>query len=181
MQITRSSIDTQKGPADWFTGDVYIDAVAAPAGSSTFATAAVHFTPGARTAWHTHPHGQTISVTEGVGLCHREGGPVETSVPATACAKSCTTACQESGQGRGRTADLPLFRRTLVPTELPGRAEPGGAPETRSGATQTGLEPATFAVTGRRANQLRHWAISRCTAYPQRDSNPRCRLERAES
>jgi quercetin dioxygenase-like cupin family protein len=77
MQITRSSIDTQKGPADWFTGDVYIDAVAAPAASSTFAAAAVHFTPGARTAWHTHPHGQTIFVTEGVGLCQREGGPVE--------------------------------------------------------------------------------------------------------
>jgi quercetin dioxygenase-like cupin family protein len=65
MEITRSSIDTQKGPADWFTGDVYIDAVAAPAGSSTFAAALVHFTPGARTAWHTHPHGQTIFVTEG--------------------------------------------------------------------------------------------------------------------
>jgi quercetin dioxygenase-like cupin family protein len=64
-------------PADWFTGDVYIDAVAAPAASSTFAAAAVHFTPGARTAWHTHPHGQTIFVTEGVGLCQREGGPVE--------------------------------------------------------------------------------------------------------
>jgi NAD(P)-dependent dehydrogenase (short-subunit alcohol dehydrogenase family) len=77
MQVTRSSIDTQKGPADWFTGDVYIDAVATPAGSSTFAAALVHFTPGARTAWHTHPHGQTIFVTEGVGLCQHEGGPVE--------------------------------------------------------------------------------------------------------
>jgi quercetin dioxygenase-like cupin family protein len=81
MQITRSSIDTQKGPADWFTGDVYIDAVAAPAGTSTFAAANVHFTPGARTAWHTHPHGQTIFVTEGVGLCQREGGPVEVIRP----------------------------------------------------------------------------------------------------
>ena len=77
MQITRNSIDTAKGPADWFTGDVYIDAVAAPAGTSTFAAAAVHFTPGARTAWHTHPHGQTIFVTEGVGRCRREGGPIE--------------------------------------------------------------------------------------------------------
>lgn len=52
-------------------------------------------------------------------------------------------------------------------------------------ATQTGLEPATFAVTGRRANQLRHWALLYCIElhlpYPQRDSNPRCRLERAES
>ena len=42
-----------------------------------FAAALVHFTPGARTAWHTHPHGQTIFVTEGVGLCQREGDPVE--------------------------------------------------------------------------------------------------------
>ena len=81
MQITRNSTDTQKGPADWFTGDVYIDAVAAPAGSSTFAAALVHFTPGARTAWHTHPHGQTIFVTEGVGLCQRRGGPVEVIRP----------------------------------------------------------------------------------------------------
>ena len=77
MQITRSSIETQTGPADWFTGDVYIDAIAAPAGTSTVAAAAVHFTPGARTAWHTHPHGQTIFVTEGLGLCQREGGEVE--------------------------------------------------------------------------------------------------------
>ena len=77
MNITRSSIDTAKGPADWFTGDVYIDAVAAPEATSIFAAALVHFTPGARTAWHTHPHGQTIFVTEGVGLCQREGGPIE--------------------------------------------------------------------------------------------------------
>jgi len=41
----------------------------------------VHFTPRARTAWHTHPHGQTISVTEGVGLCQHEGGPVEVIRP----------------------------------------------------------------------------------------------------
>jgi quercetin dioxygenase-like cupin family protein len=77
MQITHSSIDTHKGPADWFTGDVYLDAVAVPDGSWTVSAAAVHFTPGARTAWHTHPHGQTIFVTEGVGLCQREGGPIE--------------------------------------------------------------------------------------------------------
>ena len=81
MQITRSSLDTQKGPTDWFSGDVYIDGIAAPAGSSTFSAALVHFTPGARTAWHTHPHGQTIFVTEGVGLCQRDGGPIETIRP----------------------------------------------------------------------------------------------------
>ena len=81
MQITRSTIDTQKGPADWFPGDVYLDAVAAPEATSAFAAVLVHFTPGARTAWHTHPHGQTIFVTEGVGLCQREGGPVEVIRP----------------------------------------------------------------------------------------------------
>lgn len=78
MQITRNSIETMKGPADWFTGDVYVDAVAAIADpSSRVAAASVHFTPGARTAWHTHPFGQTVFVTEGLGRCQREGGPVE--------------------------------------------------------------------------------------------------------
>jgi quercetin dioxygenase-like cupin family protein len=77
MQITRNSMETVKGPADWFTGDVYIDAVAVPAPPARTASAAVHFTPGARTAWHTHPLGQTIFVTEGLGLCQHEGGPVE--------------------------------------------------------------------------------------------------------
>src|SRR5438067_2262836 len=58
MKITRSSIDTQKGPAEWFTGDVYIDQVASPPEMSRAAAALVHFTPGARTVWHTHPLGQ---------------------------------------------------------------------------------------------------------------------------
>ena len=77
MQITRNSLDTTPGPADWFTGEVYIDAVAAPVGGSRLAASNVHFTPGARTAWHTHPHGQTIFVTEGIGLCQRRGTPAE--------------------------------------------------------------------------------------------------------
>jgi quercetin dioxygenase-like cupin family protein len=77
MQITRSSLHTTKGPGDWFTGDVYIDAIAAPAGPSRLGAALVHFTPGARTAWHTHPLGQTIYVTEGVGRCQRRGGQIE--------------------------------------------------------------------------------------------------------
>ena len=81
MQITRSSIETMKGPADWFTGDVYVDTIASPSPPARVAAALVHFTPGARTAWHTHPLGQTIFVTEGVGLCQREGGPVEVIRP----------------------------------------------------------------------------------------------------
>ena len=77
MQITRNSIETARGPSDWFTGTVYIDPVAAPSDDSRVSVSNVHFTPGARTAWHTHPNGQTIWVTEGVGLCQRRGGPVE--------------------------------------------------------------------------------------------------------
>ena len=77
MQLTRNSIQTLRGPSEWFTGDVYIDAVAAPSDASPLSANSVHFTPGARTAWHTHPNGQTIFVTEGVGFAQRRGGPVE--------------------------------------------------------------------------------------------------------
>ena len=75
MQITRNSMDTRLGPSEWFTGAVYVDTVAAPANGSRISASSVHFTPGARTAWHTHPNGQTIWVTEGVGLCRRRGRP----------------------------------------------------------------------------------------------------------
>jgi quercetin dioxygenase-like cupin family protein len=81
MQITKNSLETAKGPSDWFTGDVYIDTVAAPSEGVRVAAANVHFTPGARTAWHTHPRGQTIWVTEGVGRCQRRGGPVQVIRP----------------------------------------------------------------------------------------------------
>jgi len=81
MEITRSSIDTAKGPADWFTGDVYIDALAAAPAPGRVQGNLVHFTPGARTAWHTHPLGQTIYVTEGLGLCQRRGGEIEVIRP----------------------------------------------------------------------------------------------------
>jgi quercetin dioxygenase-like cupin family protein len=77
MQITKSTIETARGPSDWFTGAVYIDPVAVPSGVSQVNASAVHFTPGARTAWHTHPNGQTIFVLEGIGLCQKRGGPVE--------------------------------------------------------------------------------------------------------
>jgi quercetin dioxygenase-like cupin family protein len=81
MRITRNAVPTGPGPEDWFTGADFIDTIAEPAEGSRIASANVHFTPGARTAWHTHPHGQTIWVTEGVGLCQREGGPVEVFRP----------------------------------------------------------------------------------------------------
>ena len=81
MQITRNASATTPGPGDWFTGAVYIDTVAAPSAGSRLSASSVHFTPGAHTAWHTHPNGQTIWVTEGVGLCQRRGGPVEVIRP----------------------------------------------------------------------------------------------------
>jgi quercetin dioxygenase-like cupin family protein len=77
MEITRNTLDTNPGPSDWFTGTVFIDPIAAPAGPSRVGAALVHFTPGSRTAWHTHPFGQTIFVTEGIGRCQRRGGSVE--------------------------------------------------------------------------------------------------------
>ena len=81
MEITRSSTETMAGPGEWFSGDVYIDAVATPSDQSRLQAVLVHFTPSARTAWHTHPNGQTIVVTEGVGLCQRRGGPIEVIRP----------------------------------------------------------------------------------------------------
>ena len=81
MQITRNATATTPGPGDWFSGAVYIDAVAAPSDGSRLSASSVHFTPGARTAWHTHPHGQSIYVTEGIGRVQRRGGPVETIRP----------------------------------------------------------------------------------------------------
>ena len=81
MEITRNALDTNVGPGEWFTGTVYIDAVAAPSDASRVSASSVHFTPGARTAWHTHPNGQTIYVTEGIGLAQRRGGPVEVIRP----------------------------------------------------------------------------------------------------
>ena len=81
MSSPSQSSETRPGPSDWFTGAVYIDAVAEPSGPSRLSASSVHFTPGARTAWHTHPNGQTIYVLEGVGLAQRRGGPIEVIRP----------------------------------------------------------------------------------------------------
>jgi quercetin dioxygenase-like cupin family protein len=78
MEITRSTTpDTAVGPSEWFTGAVFMDTVATPSRGSRVSAASVRFTPGARTAWHTHPNGQTIFVTEGIGLVQRRGGAIE--------------------------------------------------------------------------------------------------------
>ena len=78
MEIRRSvSQASGMGPSDWFTGRVRIDPLFAPPEPSRVAGALVTFEPGARTAWHTHPLGQTLVVTAGLGWAQREGGAVE--------------------------------------------------------------------------------------------------------
>ncbi|TML97214.1 MAG: cupin domain-containing protein [Actinobacteria bacterium] len=81
MEITRNITATGPGPSEWFRGTVFIDPIAVVSERSPLGASAVHFNPGARTAWHTHPNGQTIWVTEGIGLCQREGGPIEVIRP----------------------------------------------------------------------------------------------------
>ncbi|QOR76786.1 MAG: cupin domain-containing protein [Thermoflavifilum sp.] len=68
---------SRKGPAAWFTGEVRIDPLFDPNNARRAAAALVTFEPGARTAWHTHPLGQTLIVVSGCGWVQREGGPRE--------------------------------------------------------------------------------------------------------
>jgi quercetin dioxygenase-like cupin family protein len=78
MEIKRAgATPSGKGPAAWFTGTVRIDPLFSAPAPARVAGASVTFEPGARTAWHTHPLGQTLVVTAGFGRVQREGGPVE--------------------------------------------------------------------------------------------------------
>lgn len=78
MKITRAgTTPSTAGPADWFTGRVRVDPLFAAEAPGRVAGAAVTFEPEARTAWHTHPLGQTLIVTHGKGRVQRQGGPVE--------------------------------------------------------------------------------------------------------
>ena len=81
MKVTRNNIRTTEGPSEWFTGAAYIDAIASPSRVSRLNASSVHFTPATRTAWHTHPNGQTIYVTDGIGLVQRRGAPIEVIRP----------------------------------------------------------------------------------------------------
>jgi quercetin dioxygenase-like cupin family protein len=83
MEIKRiGSQDSAKGPADWFTGTVRVDPLFRAPDPALVTGAAVTFEPGARTAWHMHPLGQTLVVTAGCGWAHRECGPSKRSIPA---------------------------------------------------------------------------------------------------
>jgi quercetin dioxygenase-like cupin family protein len=78
MEINRNgSRPSGKGPAEYFTGNVRIDSPFQGSAPARVSGATVTFEPGARTAWHTHPLGQTLIVTSGCGWLQREGGPIE--------------------------------------------------------------------------------------------------------
>ena len=78
MNITRVGTQAStKGPAEWFTGTVRIDPLFQPQAPARVVGASVSFEPGARTAWHTHPLGQTLLITAGCGWVQREGSAVE--------------------------------------------------------------------------------------------------------
>lgn len=82
MQITRrGEHGARPGPADYFTGDVSIESVPTPEAPARINAARVTFQPGARTAWHTHPFGQTLMVVSGRGLAQSDGGPVRLLSP----------------------------------------------------------------------------------------------------
>ena len=79
MEIKRNgSQHSAKGPTDWFTGTVRVDPLFSAPSPARVSAAYVTFEPGARTAWHTHPLGQTLIVTAGSGRVQREGGEIET-------------------------------------------------------------------------------------------------------
>lgn len=79
--ILQPAIATRIGSRDRFTGDVYIDTVVQTVESSLIRVNAVHFTPGARTAWHSHALGQYLHVVEGIGLVQERGGEIEVLKP----------------------------------------------------------------------------------------------------
>ena len=82
MKITRAgSMASRPGPEAYFTGTVRIDPLFQAEEPGRAAGAHVTFEPGARTAWHTHPAGQTLIVTFGRGFVQREGGPVKEIAP----------------------------------------------------------------------------------------------------
>jgi quercetin dioxygenase-like cupin family protein len=74
MEISRKRQDSTPGPQERFTGAVWIDEVGATENTTVMS---VHFSPGARTAWHAHPHGQVLHVTEGAGRVQSRGGELE--------------------------------------------------------------------------------------------------------
>jgi quercetin dioxygenase-like cupin family protein len=121
MEIQRNERPTATGPNEWFTGAVFIDPIAAPGGVSRLNAGIVHFAPGARTAWHTHPNGQTLWVTQGVGLVQRRRGPVEVIRPG-----DCVSIAPGEEHWYGATADRLMTHLSMVEVDDQGNAATWG-------------------------------------------------------
>jgi quercetin dioxygenase-like cupin family protein len=121
---------TTRGPVDWFTGDVWIDGIAAASEPPHARVSAVRFTPGARTAWHSHALGQTLYVTEGQGLVQARGAELQ----AIRAGDIVTT---PAGEWHWHGAAPEHFMTHLSITERP---ETAGTVETDWGAKVTDAE-----------------------------------------
>ncbi len=119
-----------KGPAEWFTGDVWIDAIASPEEPGRLQVSAVRFSPGARTAWHSHALGQTLYVSEGAGLVQSRDGDLVAIRPGDVVS---TPPDEEHWHG----ASPDHFMTHLSMTE---RVRDGGKPDTDWGAHVTDAE-----------------------------------------
>jgi quercetin dioxygenase-like cupin family protein len=112
MKITPSSSETASGPDDWFSGDVYIDGIRTPDDQSAVGCAHVRFTPGARTAWHHHPKGQTLYVTDGIGYVARRGGEPQEIRPGMSSTSSPARSTGTGPRPAGSWPTSPSRRRT---------------------------------------------------------------------
>lgn len=110
---------TTKGPVDRFTGDVWVDAITSGAGDGTATLAAVRFSPGARTAWHRHEYGQTLHMTEGVGVVQSRDGQ-------TIALRPGDTAWTPPGVWHWHGAQPDAFMSHLALSVAGGRVEWGG-------------------------------------------------------
>ena len=143
---------TAKGPAEWFTGDVFIDAIAQGQEPSRARVSVVRFTPSARTAWHAHALGQTLYVTDGTGLVQSRGGAIE-EIGAGDIVSTPPDEWHWHGAAPGH------FMTHLSITEAPGNERP----EADWGEHVTDDEyPAAFAA--RKAERSTEWTIARSDA-----------------
>ncbi|MEV5747881.1 cupin domain-containing protein [Actinoallomurus sp. NPDC052308] len=125
MRITRSSATGAAAPAQWFTGDAWIEPVAEPEGGARTQIDSVRFAPGGRTVWHRHPLGQVLVVTEGTGRVQRRGGPVE-----TIHAGDTVHIAPGEWHWHGAAPTVPMTHLAIEPIPDDGAAPETGAPVT---------------------------------------------------
>jgi quercetin dioxygenase-like cupin family protein len=122
MKISRNNTRTTVGASSGFTGLVFADRIAEPTNGSRVIASSVHFAPGARTAWHTHPCGQTIWIAEGVAVVQRRGGPIEIVHPG-----DCVFFEPDEDHWHGAAPDRFMTHISITETDDDGNAAAVGA------------------------------------------------------